>query len=175
MNNATSEIKAKYKHTKVGTFLFNLCACWTKFLVKHRMLYYILACTWGAIMTVIGALVTIVLAIAMPFTSGKSKIIFEPYHWIYNIKVGKRSWGGLELGLCFLTGRSSRGVAAHEFGHTFQNCLFGPLFPFIVSIPSALWYHSSKRKTKKIPYDTYWFEDAATQCGLYATSYLTRT
>jgi len=30
------DIVAKYKHGKYGTFMFNLCAKWTKFLVKHR-------------------------------------------------------------------------------------------------------------------------------------------
>ena len=163
------EIKPKYSHTKVGTALFNICAIWTKFLVRHRVLYYVFASTWGVLMTVAGLVVTLVLAIASPFTKGQSKILFEPYYWIYNIKVGKRSWGGLELGLCFLTGRSSAGVAPHEFGHTFQNCLFGPLFPFVVALPSAIWYHSN-RKGK--PYDSLWFEDAASQCGLYVTAVL---
>ena len=32
------------------------------------------------------------------------------------------------------------GIDWHEFGHTFQNCLFGPLFPLIVAIPSAIRY-----------------------------------
>lgn len=164
------DIKAAYKHTKAGNFLFNLCAIWTKFLVKHRWLYYLLACTWGSIMTLVGGLISVTLAIARLFMKDKSKIIFKPYHWIYSISLGSNFWGGLELGLCFLRDKKSRGtLAAHEFGHTFQNCLFGPLFLFIVGIPSAIWYHSRKKiayKDRK-PYDSKWFEDAATQCGLY--------
>lgn len=45
------DIKAQYKHTKVGQMLFDMCARWTKFVLKHRWLYYVLAFTWGAIMT----------------------------------------------------------------------------------------------------------------------------
>lgn len=163
-----SDIKAAYEHTRAGTFLFNLCAKWTKFLVKHQWLYYILACTWGFIMTIIGLIISSVLAILKLFLRGK--IIFKPYHWIYSISVGPELWGGCELGLCFLRDHKSSGaINAHEFGHTFQNCLFGPLFPFVVALPSATWYWSReiKPEKKQKPYDTMWFEDAATQCGLY--------
>lgn len=171
MNTAIPEIKAAYQHTKAGTFLFNLCAAWTKFLVKHHRLYYLLACTWGSIMTIVGLIVSGVLYLVKLFTKDKVKITFKPYHWIYSISVGPNYWGGFECGLCFLRDQKSRGnLNAHEFGHTFQNCLFGPLFPFLVAIPSMTWYHSRKKNKEKAkkPYDSKWFEDAATQCGLYA-------
>ena len=61
------KIKPQYEHTKVGLFLFNLCAWFTEFLIKHRWLYYVLACTWGILMTVIGILITGVLAIVKVF------------------------------------------------------------------------------------------------------------
>lgn len=171
MNATIPEIKAAYEHTKAGTFLFNLCAVWTKFLVKHQKLYYILACTWGFIMTLTGLIVTGVLALVKLCLGGKVKITFKPYHWIYSISVGPDYWGGFECGLCFLRDQKSRGsLNAHEFGHTFQNCLFGLLFPFVVVIPSVSWYWSREAKSVKesTPYDSMWFEDAATQCGLYA-------
>lgn len=170
MNTAIPEIKAAYQHTKAGTFLFNMCATWTKFLVKHRWLYYLLACTWGLLWTLVGLVISGILAIVKFCSGGKAKITFKPYHWIYNISVGPNFWGGLEFGLCFLRDQKSRGnLNAHEFGHSFQNCLFGPLFPLIVVIPSATWYHSRKKNKEKAkkPYDSMWFEDAATQCGLY--------
>jgi len=170
LNTTITEIKAAYEHTKAGMFLFNMCAAWTMFLVKHRKLYYILACTWGIIMTVAGVLVSGLLQAVKLFAKDKIKITFKPYHWIYSISVGPDYWGGFECGLCFLRDQKSTGsLNAHEFGHTFQNCLFGPLFLFIVAIPSATWYWSrelSEANTKK-PYDSMWFEDAATQCGLY--------
>lgn len=166
------EIKAEYSHTKAGTLMFNLCANWTKFLLNHRWLYYFMACTWGIIMTFIGTVVSGVLALVKISAPDKVKIKFNPYYWIYSISVGPDYWGGCELGLCFIRDQKSQGtLPAHEFGHTFQNCLLGPLFPFMVALPSAAWYwvhtlNQSKRKLK--PYDSMWFEDAATQCGLYA-------
>jgi hypothetical protein len=174
MDTNIPEIKAAYRHTKAGNFLFKLCAGWTKFIIKHRWLYYALACTWGIIMTVIGAVVSGILAIAKLFL--KDKITFRPYHWVYGISVGPAYWGGLELGLCFLRDHRSAStrLEAHEFGHTFQNTLFGPLFIFLVWIPSAVWYWSNElgllKQTKS--YDSMWFEDAATQCGMYAAQIL---
>lgn len=43
------------------------------------------------------------------------------------------------MGLMFLKDHSKPSIYldGHELGHTLQNCLLGPLFPFIVAIPSA--------------------------------------
>ena len=170
------EIKPLYEHSKVGSFMFNLCAKWTKFILKHRWLYYLMACTWGIIMTILGCLITIILAIVKIFIP--KKIIFERYYWIYSITVGPEWWGGCEMGLMFLRDHNSsvNYINPHEFGHTFQNCLLGPLFPFMVAIPSAIRYWLREIFPKKIwaPYDSAWFEDAATQCGVYAVRILSQ-
>lgn len=168
------DIKPAYRHTKFGNFMFFICAKLTKLLTKARFLYYLLACTWGILLTVIGLLITIVLGIAKLFNKN---IYFEKYYWIYGIKAGPVYWGGLEMGLMFIRDQKSiNSVNEHEFGHTFQNCLFGPLMPFIVTIPSAIryWYQELRfRKGKENkPYDSMWFEDAATQCGRYAVLYI---
>ena len=170
------EIKPLYEHSKVGSFMFNLCAKWTKFILKHRWLYYFMACTWGIIMTILGCLITIILAIVKIFIP--KKIIFKRYYWIYSITVGPEWWGGCEMGLMFLRDHNSsvNYINPHEFGHTFQNCLLGPLFPFMVAIPSAIRYWLREIFPKKIwaPYDSAWFEDAATQCGIYAVKILSQ-
>lgn len=170
------EIKPLYEHSKVGNFMFNLCAKWTKFILKHRWLYYLMACTWGIIMTILGLIITLILGIVKIFIP--KKIIFERYYWIYSITVGPEWWGGCEMGLMFLRDHNSsvNYINPHEFGHTFQNCLLGPLFPFIVAIPSAIRYWLREIFPKKIwaPYDSAWFEDAATQCGVYAVRILSQ-
>ena len=163
-------IKAAYKHTKVGTFLFKVCAKWTEFMLRHRWLYYFLSCTWGIIMTIVGLLISGVLAVVKLVSGNRVKISFTPYNWVYGISVGSDYWGGFECGLCFLQCQKAPNTTrAHEFGHTFQNCLFGPLFIFLVALPSITWYwmHRLSKKPLK-PYDSLWFEDAATQCGIYA-------
>ena len=170
------EIKPLYEHSKVGNFMFNLCAKWTKFILKHRWLYYFMACTWGIIMTILGCLITIILAIVKIFIP--KKVIFKRYYWIYSITVGPEWWGGCEMGLMFLRDHNSsvNYINPHEFGHTFQNCLLGPLFPFMVAVPSAIRYWLREIFPKKIwaPYDSAWFEDAATQCGVYAVRILSQ-
>ena len=58
----------------------------------------------------------------------------------------------------------------HEFGHSLQNCLWGPLFPFVIAIPSATryWYRDISAKKGNKPttdYDAVWFEGQATEWG----------
>lgn len=169
-----NDIIAQYKHSKIGTFMFNLCAKWTKFLVKHLWLYYILALTWGVVMTALGWIITIILFIAKLFAW--KKITFDWYHLVYSISVGPKYWGGCEMGLMFLKDHSKPSIYldGHELGHTFQNCLLGPLFPFIVAIPSATrWWQRELWPNKNWkPYDSAWFEDSASQCGAYVVQYL---
>ena len=128
-----------------------------------RITYYILSFTWGLPMTLIGLVVSAVLLL----------LGYKPkrYGWTYYFEVGE-NWGGVELGLCFVCnkGASSR-TKAHEFGHSIQNCYFGPLMPFIVSIPSAVryWYREwqmHRGKTDLPPYDSIWFEGQATSIGV---------
>ena len=84
------------------------------------------------------------------------------------------------MGLMFVRDQKSWDsyINAHEFGHTFQNCVLGPLILFMVSLPSATryWYitlkYDRKGLTCPFEYDAVWFEDAATQCGEYASNYL---
>ena len=163
-----NEIEAQYSHSKAGTSLFNLCAKATKLLIKHKWLYYLLACTWGIIMTLLGLIITVVLGIAKLF---KANITFKKYGFIYGIKVGPDYWGGFDTGLMYIRDqKSADGLDAHEFGHTFQNCILGPLFPFIVAIPSACrwWARTLFPKKNWKAYVSAWFEDAASQCGRYA-------
>lgn len=168
------EITMQYDHGKLGNFLFNLCAHWTKFLVKHRWLYYLLACTWGIIQTAIGWIVTIVLGIAKIFVKN---IEFKKYVWIYYIIVGPNYWGGTEFGAMFLRDHwSAERLNCHETGHIIGQLWVGPLYLFTIGLHSAIRYWILEiRKKKNLPvpkYDQYWAEDAATQCGKYAVWYI---
>lgn len=133
-------------------------------LILKRTLFYILSCTWGAIMTSIGL---VVLLVTLPF--GK----FGIYHGRIYKRIGK-NWGGVELGCFFLCDENAgEHTMAHETGHGLQNCIWGPLFPFVIAIPSAVryWYReyiyrTNKEKYWKLPdYDAIWFEGQATKWG----------
>lgn len=81
------------------------------------------------------------------------------------------------MGTMFLTDNyDNESVKKHEFGHTFQNCLLGPLFPFLVAIPSATryWIQEFRYRAGKSnkPYDSIWFEASATDCGTLANEFL---
>lgn len=136
-----------------------------QFLFKHMWLYFILAHTWGLLWTVVGYLVSFIFII-----SGYKPI---SYNHIYYFEIG-HYWGGLEFGTCFIRDDTSSDVVTkHEFGHTVQNCILGPLFVFLVVIPSAsrYWYQTIAMKHgKKFTadwYDSVWFEGSATEIGTY--------
>jgi len=94
--------------------------------------FWFVQCTWGIIMTLIGAIVALVLII----TGHKPKRLGPNIYF----EIGDY-WGGVNLGpffLCCKNGGNS--TKLHECGHGIQNMIFGPLFPFLVALPSALRY-----------------------------------
>ena len=94
--------------------------------------YWILQCTWGIIMTFIGA----VAALGLIITGHKPKHMGPTVYF----EVGE-GWGGMELGGFFLCSKnSSMHTKYHECGHGIQNIIWGPLMPFVVCIPSAARY-----------------------------------
>lgn len=110
-------------------------------IVKDRTLFHLLSCTWGVLMTAIGGIV----AFALLITGHKPK----KYGYCIHFEVGK-NWGGLELGMFFLTDKtSSASTKNHEHGHGFQNAIIGPLFPFLIAIPSAVRYWLREQSTRK--------------------------
>lgn len=77
-------------------------------------------------------------------------------------------WGGFSLGMfLFLGGRESRALLAHEYGHTLQCLLLGPLYCLAVLLPSAVWFHclGPCRRRRRLPYDALWCESWATVWG----------
>lgn len=116
-------------------------------------------------MNVIGALTFLVL---MVFFKKKPK----KFRNCWYISIGK-DWGGLELGTFFLTDEyENEGAKYHEAGHAIQNLIWGPLYPLVIGIPSAIryWYrklkYTKKGLTPKTNYHDIWFEGQATYLGL---------
>lgn len=130
---------------------------------KKLICFYIISFTWGIIMSIIGL---IVILFSLFFKKVKT------YHGRLYAVWGER-WGGVELGCFFVCSKTGEydSLMAHECGHTLQNCIWGPLMPFVVCIPSAIryWYREFKyHKKGLIPptkYDDIWFEEQATKWG----------
>lgn len=66
-----------------------------------------------------------------------------------------------------IRGARCNNVLPHEYGHSIQNIIFGPLFPFVIGIPSALryWYRELNSEKITTPYDAIWFEGWASKLG----------
>ena len=133
------------------------------FLSKKQ--YWSLSLTWGIILSAIGLLVGKILELC-------GFVRHENLYGYYYI-VGE-GWGGFNMGPVTVVSKNhSRHTLNHEFGHSIQNCFFGPLMPFIVALPSAIryWYREYLIRTKQKsyndlpPYDNAWFEGMATEIG----------
>lgn len=152
--------------TRFGKMMFDATTKMAKPIVRRRWLFWLLAFTWGLPMTMLGLLISLAMLII-----GKKPKRFCSI-WFFNVG---RSWGGFETGCMFLRDNaSSDAISKHEYGHAFQNCIYGPLFIFIVAIPSAVRYwqrriaariHEDDASYNQKPYDAIWFEGSATHIG----------
>ena len=131
-------------------------------MIRNKFLFYFLSVTWGLPLTLLGCIVaTFLLATG-----------HKPQKWgyCYYFEVGK-GWGGLELGPIFLVNKNaSKYTKNHELGHGIQNCYFGLLMIFVISIPSAIryWYREVKKKIGTpctTNYYDIWFEKQASDLG----------
>lgn len=134
-------------------------------------LYKIWQCTWGFLQSFIGFIVFLL--------NFKCKHFW--YHGafitVWNLK------SSVSLGLfVFVTsdpffskkyeGKMTRKelsnrLLVHEYGHTIQSLILGPLYLIIIGIPSALWayFGGKKRREKQIPYGAFFTEKWANALG----------
>ena len=138
--------------------------------------FYSASWTWGIIMSLIGAIVIGAIKLYGLFTHQAFKL--KKCGYCYYLNIGK-NWGGVELGMFFLCDNSnSESTMWHEHGHAIQNCFWGPLFPFVIAIPSAIRYKYRELKylkkgiTPPTKYDDIWFEGDATRTGYKYREYL---
>lgn len=140
----------KFHFTKYGEFMYQLTYKGAMFLYKNKWLYYLLALTWGVLLTLLGLVATLVVMCFGKFP--------KAYKGIYYQSIFK-NWGGWEFGLMFLCDEDENiYIKKHELGHTYQNALLGIFQPFLVWLPSAFryqWrehiYRVQKRNPKKYP------------------------
>lgn len=135
----------------------------------HAWEFYLLSYTWGLLLNLIGFFVMLFCLL-----TGHR---IRRFGWCIYCEIGKR-WGGCEFGVFFVKDRESgRHVCEHEFGHAIQNCMFGPLMPFLICLPSSTRYWA-RRIGKRFghpprkPYDAIWFEGSASRLGARYASYL---
>lgn len=125
-----------------------------------KVLYIFVQCTWGFFQTFIGL-----------------------FFFLYNIKCEHRfyrcaietKWnyrGGLSLGMFIFTPTDKFEnrdlICVHEYGHTIQSLLLGPLM-FFVGVISVIWgdlpYFEKLRREKGVPYTACFVEAWASKWG----------
>ena len=114
-----------------------------------KIFYITLQCTWGILQTAIGAIVFII------FIKGKHSIFKGSVVTSWNLN------SGVSLGLFIFTDKNGM-LLEHEYSHTMQSLLLGPLYIPVISLPSLLWaglpYSRKLRKNKKLPYNSFYTE-----------------
>ena len=139
-----------------------------------RGLYILLQCIWGLPQTLVGLVVFL--------------LNCNCKHYLYHGSV-VTTWGSkssLSLGLfvfisddpfCYYPSyiekyskeEFSKMLLVHEFGHTIQSLIFGPLYLFAVGIPSIVWsflpMFVRKREKEQISYFSVYPERWANRLG----------
>lgn len=124
--------------------------------------YIFLQCTWGILQTTAGLVF---------YLMSRGCI-----HDFYNgcIRTKRSDIGGVSLGLfIFVSDNENSGfsekASVHEFGHTIQSAILGPLYLPLVGLPSALWcslpFFRRMREKRKISYNSPVFERNANFFG----------
>ncbi len=143
-----------------------------------RILYTFFQLTWGLPQSLVGFVVFL--------------LNIKRRHFIYHGAV-VTSWGlssSVSLGLFIFVaegcpahyenGREiytkeemSRRLLVHEYGHTVQSLIFGPLYLVIIGLPSILWAGlppcRKMRRKRRIPYTVFFTERFANFLGEKAT------
>ena len=121
----------------------------------NHLVYWLLQLSWGLIQNVVGFGIFLVLHI-LDFKREK-----HFYHgaivtmWKYPFSMGCGMW--IFLGH---KGKNVEKVLVHEYGHTIQSIILGPLFMPVVAIPSLTWaftpvFVKYRRKTGYLYTDFY--------------------
>lgn len=130
-----------------------------------RILYYLIQWTWGLPQNLLGLMLTL----------KYRKCRKEWYHGAL-ITYHNEGWGGISLGM-FIIIREKAGenwiheAKIHEYGHSVQSLLLGPLYLFVIGIPSMVWC----KMTEKIvfghvnEYYAFYPESTANALGQLAT------
>ncbi|MBQ3848218.1 MAG: hypothetical protein II748_05135 [Clostridia bacterium] len=111
------------------------------------IIYWILQWTWGIIQNVIGLLVWLILG-----REGKESFCGASVRK-WNIR------GSMTLGMFIMMDRKhGHDVLVHEYGHTIQSIILGPLYLLVIGLPSLLWagLKSSERYRQKKHRSYYW-------------------
>lgn len=102
----------------------------------------------------------------------------EWYHNALITYIDKKNFGGVSLGMfIFITDKAEgdklNDYRIHEFGHTVQTMILGPLWLLVIAFPSFIWCGlpalNKWRKDNDISYYWLYCEGWSNLCGLWYT------
>lgn len=136
----------------------------------RAILFYFWQFTFAIVQNLIG------LAVFAFYKSRGAKS--EIYHNAVVTYIERKNFGGVSLGIFIFINKNSSGgklhdMKIHEYGHTVQSMILGPLWLVAVALPSAVWCNLPAfvrlREKKKISYYKCYCEGWSNLCGLWAT------
>lgn len=135
--------------------------------VIKYLVYISLQLTWGILQSFIGFVLFMwTIKSAHSFYHGSIRT-----HWHMN--------SGISLGLFIFVSTDNAGhvsmeMSQHEYGHTVQSLILGPLYLIIIGLPSIIWYHFFEdiRRRNNISYSAFIIERWADEWGVLATKWI---
>ncbi len=131
-----------------------------------KIVFCVLQFTYGIIQNIVG------LVVFIWYRKERHEKFFEGI--VTFVDADNLSWGGISLG-CFIFINAKREVntinktIVHEYGHTIQSALLGPLYFLVIGLPSFIWCNSSRfkkmRQDKNISYFSKFPENWANKLG----------
>ena len=133
------------------------------------ILFYIIQWTWGLSVNIVGGIAYLICTAVLKRPHqrfGKAFIVYLPWNA-----------GGLSMGLfIFVKDGHTKpewtyNTRIHEYGHTWQCLLLGPLYYIVIAIPSVIWCNvfGGYRKKHNISYYKLYCEAWANAWGQKAT------
>lgn len=127
--------------------------------------YYLLQMTWGIIQNTLGFLIYVFLMIRNPRRRKGRFFNSRVVSWDLDESAG--------IGMFIFLGdrrlKDPTRVLVHEYGHTIQSCILGPLYLFVIGIPSFIWAHYPRfernRRNGKYTYSRFYPESWANKLG----------
>lgn len=128
-----------------------------------KILFYLIQFTWGLPVNMISGLIYLIL---------RNKYRTERFRNAF-ITYIPGNWGGLSLGLFIFIAEGkekqwTENTRIHEYGHTIQCLLLGPLYWVVIALPSAIWcnFFAGYRKRNNVSYYKLYCESWANSWGV---------
>ena len=140
-------------------------------------LYWLIQCTWGLPQALLGLIIFLLHLGDEHFLyhgalvtrwQGKSSMSVGPFVFLtadpfFADKLADR----------FTREEMTDRLLVHEYGHTIQSLILGPLYLIVIGIPSTLWGWlpnlAKKRQAQQISYFRFFTEHWANRCGEWVT------